>query len=68
MTECKRSRHEHEYSASRTAAGVDSVDVTSTRYNGAVHGFFQMSNFSRLGKNAVAQCSRFLAETSRLKD
>lgn len=39
------------------------VDVTLTRYDGAVHGFFQMSNFSKLAKEAVDQCSCFLAES-----
>jgi acetyl esterase len=39
------------------------VDVTLARYDGAVHGFFQMSNFSQLGKDAIERCSRFLAES-----
>jgi acetyl esterase len=50
------------YARALAAAGVD---VTATRYAGAVHGFFQMSNFSSLGRDAIDQCARFLAESFR---
>jgi len=50
------------YARALEAAGGD---VTLTRYDGAVHGFFQMSNFSTLGKDALERCSRFLAESLR---
>jgi hypothetical protein len=39
------------------------VDVTLKRYDRAVHVFFQMSNFSQLRKDAIEECSRFLAES-----
>jgi acetyl esterase len=48
------------YARALEAAGVD---VTLVRYDGAVHGFFQMSSFSKLGKDAIERCSRFLAES-----
>jgi acetyl esterase len=52
------------YARALKAAGVD---VTLERYDGAVHGFFQMSNFSKLGKDAVERCSQFLEESFRRK-
>ena len=48
------------YARALEAAGVD---VTLVRYDGAIHGFFQMSSFSKLGKDAIDRCSRFLAES-----
>ncbi len=39
------------------------VDVSLVQYDGAVHGFFQMSNFSMLAKDAIARCSAFLKES-----
>lgn len=36
------------------------VDVTVKRYDGAVHGFFQMTNFSELARDAMAQCCNFI--------
>lgn len=39
------------------------VDVTLKRYDGAVHGFFQMSNFSQLARDAIQQCTRFLTQS-----
>jgi acetyl esterase len=50
------------YARALEAAGVD---VTLTRYDGAVHGFFQMSNFSKLAKDAIEKCARFLEESFR---
>jgi len=47
------------YARKLEAAGVD---ATCVRYDGAVHGFFQMSNFIALGKDAVERCARFLAD------
>lgn len=45
------------------ALANDGVDVTLIRYEGPVHGFFQMSNFSALGRRAIERCSDFLAAT-----
>jgi acetyl esterase len=51
------------YAHALEAAGVD---VALVRYDGAVHGFFQMSSFSRLARDAIARCATFLAESFRL--
>jgi acetyl esterase len=48
------------YARALEAAGVD---VTLIRYDGAVHGFFQMSNFSALGRRAIERCAEFLTAT-----
>jgi acetyl esterase len=36
------------------------VDVELVRYDGAVHGFWQMTTFSALGRAAMARCVGFL--------
>jgi acetyl esterase len=38
------------------------VDVTLIRYDGAIHGFFQMSQFSALAKQAIDDCVAHLAD------
>jgi acetyl esterase len=45
------------YARALVAAGID---VTLTRYDDAVHGFFQMSAFSALARQAIDECSGFL--------
>jgi acetyl esterase len=41
------------------------VPVTCTRYDGAVHGFFQMSNFSALGRRALDEAGAAIAAALR---
>jgi acetyl esterase len=45
------------YARALEAAGID---VELVRYDGAVHGFWQMTPFSALARDAMNQCIQFL--------
>jgi acetyl esterase len=53
------------YAAALAAAGVP---VTAVRYDGAVHGFFQLSAFSQLACRAIDECAAGLAAAVRSKE
>jgi acetyl esterase len=49
-----------QYGEGLRAAGVSAIN---TRYEGAIHGFFQMAGVLRLGERAIAEASAFLRES-----
>ena len=57
--DCLRSEAEQYVERLRRAG----VSVVSSRYDGAIHGFFQMAGVLRLGARAIAEVSRFLRDT-----